>query len=621
MQPSDIFVGSIDQGTTSTRFLIFNRDGEPVASHQLEFTQIYPNPGWHEHDPLELVTSVETCIEEAVHSFESKGHTRTSIKCVGITNQRETTVVWDHETGEPLYNAIVWTDTRSQAIVTELKQRPGALQLQEICGLPLSTYSSATKLLWMLAHVPKVKEAFERGTLAFGTVDSWLVYRLNGGAEANVFVSDSTNASRTMFVNLESLKYDDTLLDFFGIKGKIHLPRIVPSSDTDAYGVIASGALADVPIMGCLGDQSSALVGQKGFFPGMAKNTYGTGCFLLYNVGDKPVFSKHGLLATVAYHFGGKAVYALEGSIAVGGSGVKFLQNNLAFFQEPKDVNDLALSVDDNGGCVFVTAFSGLFAPYWIDDAKGTIFGITQYTQKGHIARATLEATCFQTKAILDAMEKDSGKTLSELAVDGGMSNSDLAMQTQADLISIPVYRPKMRETTALGAAIAAGLAFGIWNSFAELRDVNGAGGAVFEPSITREESAIKCGEWEKAVQMCRGWVEGNGQDSANSTSQEKTNGMPNRSMENRDVSVLKASKPAPSPLISDITTASGVGAVLKVQARTSNGGESPSTKTPLISILGDLDDADEEDLFLELRKVEILQKLKKMRKLKLNYY
>lgn len=316
---------------------------------------------------------METCITGAVQSFESQGFARTSIACVGITNQRETTVVWDHETGEPLHNAIVWTDTRSQAIVSELKTRPGASNLQSLCGLPLSTYSSATKLLWMLEHVPKVKDAFERGTLAFGTVDAWLVYRLNGGAAANVFVSDSTNASRTMFVNLETLRYDDTLLDFFGIKGKIHLPRIVPSSDPSAYGVIANGVLAQVPIMGCLGDQSSALVGQKGFSPGMAKNTYGTGCFLLYNVGEKPVISTHGLLATVAYDFGGKPVYALEGSIAVAGSGVKFLQNNLSFFQDSKEVNDLALTVEDNGGCVFVTAFSGLFAPYWIDDAKGTI--------------------------------------------------------------------------------------------------------------------------------------------------------------------------------------------------------------------------------------------------------
>jgi glycerol kinase len=256
--------------------------------------------------------------------------------------------------------------------VNELKQKPNSSKLQAICGLPLSTYSSSTKLLWMLAHAPKVKEAFDRGTLAFGTVDSWLVYRLNG-VGANYFVSDSTNASRTMFMNLHTLQYDDFLLDFFGIKGKVHLPTIVPSSDSSAYGWLASGALEGVAIMGCLGDQSSALVGQKGFSPGMAKNTYGTGCFLLYNVGDSPVISTHGLLATVAYNFGGKAVYALEGSVAVAGSGVKFLQNNLTFFQDSREVNDLALSVENNGGCVFVTAFSGLFAPYWIDDAKGTI--------------------------------------------------------------------------------------------------------------------------------------------------------------------------------------------------------------------------------------------------------
>ncbi|KAJ5718677.1 Glycerol kinase [Penicillium malachiteum] len=621
MQPSEKFVGSIDQGTTSTRFLIFDRDGEPVASHQVEFTQIYPNPGWHEHDPLELVSSVETCIEEAVRQFETSGYNRASIKGIGITNQRETTVVWDHETGEPLHNAIVWTDTRSQSIVNELKQKPGASKLQSICGLPLSTYSSATKLLWMLEHVPKVRDAFDRGTLAFGTVDSWLVYRLNGGVVANVFVSDSTNASRTMFVNLESLKYDDTLLDFFGIKGKIHLPAIVPSSDAHAYGAITSGVLAGVPIMGCLGDQSSALVGQKGFSPGMAKNTYGTGCFLLYNVGDKPVISTHGLLATVAYDFGGKAVYALEGSIAVAGSGIKFLQENLAFFENAKEVNDLALSVENNGGCVFVTAFSGLFAPYWIDDAKGTIFGITQYTQKGHIARATLEATCFQTKAILDAMEKDSGKALSELAVDGGMSNSDLAMQTQANLISIPVYRPKMRETTALGAAIAAGLAVGLWRNFADLRDINRSGGAVFEPQITREESASKFGEWEKAVRMCKGWI-GTNQDNWEETTAANDNHetKPNGAAINRDHNAATNSiNPQESLLISDVIPT--VDSMLQGKTQVKNVlMEIPPPKRPWTSVSANLEDADEEDLLLELRKVEILQKLKKLRSFKLGY-
>ncbi|PCG98082.1 Glycerol kinase [Penicillium occitanis (nom. inval.)] len=568
---AESFVGSIDQGTTSTRFLIFNRDGEPVASHQVEFEQIYPNPGWHEHDPLELVSSVETCIEEAVKKFEELGYTRQSINAIGITNQRETTVVWDSETGEPLHNAVVWTDTRSQAIVRELKSRKGAEDLQQICGLPLSTYPSSTKLLWMIQNVPKVKAAFERGHLAFGTVDAWLVYRLNGGPAANVFVSDPTNASRTMFMNLSTLEYDDRLLDFFGVKGKIHLPRIVPSSDRKAYGSISSGTLQGVPIMGCLGDQSSALVGQKGFYPGLAKNTYGTGCFLLYNVGEKPVISKHGLLATVAFQFDGKPVYALEGSIAVGGSGIRFLQNNLSLFKESKDVNELAATVEDNGGCIFVTAFSGLFAPYWIDDAKGTIFGITQYTQKGHIARATLEATCYQTKAILDAMEKDSGHALSELAVDGGMSNSDLAMQIQADLSSIPVYRPKMRETTALGAAIAAGLALGLWRNFTELRDINRAGGAVFEPSVSPEKSAEMFALWEKAVQMSKGWVK---KDSV------AANGVHNI----RKPSVIANGKPKESVFIAQ-------------------------------SVFSDLDGADEEDLLLELRKIEIQQRLKNLRK------
>jgi glycerol kinase len=326
----------------------------------------------------------------------------------------------------------------------------------------------------MLEHVPKVRAAYQNGTLAFGTVDTWLVYRLNGGPSKNVLVSDPTNASRTMFMNLETLDYDDSLLSFFQLdRSKIQLPRIVQSSDEKAYGELVSGSLAGVPITGCLGDQSAALVGQKGFDPGAAKNTYGTGCFLLYNVGEKPVISTHGLLATVAYYFKGKPIYALEGSIAVAGSAIKFLVNNFNFVESSEKINDLAETVEDNGGLVFVTAFSGLFAPYWIDDVRGTILGITQYTQKGHLARAALEATCYQTKAILDAMEKDSGKTLQRLAVDGVMSNSELCMQTQCDLISIPVDRPKMRETTALGAAFAAGLAVGLWKDFDELKQIN----------------------------------------------------------------------------------------------------------------------------------------------------
>ncbi|KMU78450.1 glycerol kinase [Coccidioides immitis RMSCC 3703] len=468
------FIGSIDQGTTSSRFLIFNKNGEVAASHQLEFTQIYPQPGWHEHDPKEIVTSVERCIDGAVSSFEHQGYNVESIKAVGITNQRETTVVWDKETGEPLYNAIVWTDTRTQSLIRRLKRRLGHGEVHERCGLPLSTYPSVGKLLWLLENVPKVKDAYEKGVLAFGTIDTWLVYMLNGGPKKNVFVTDPSNASRTMFMNIRTRQYDETLIDFFRLdEGKLHLPKIISSSDPTGYGSLASTVLKGVPITGCLGDQSAALVGQKGFTPGKAKNTYGTGCFLLYNVGEKPVISRHGLLTTVAFDFGGQAMYALEGSIAVAGSSVKFLKDNFEFISSSDEVNKLAETVEDNGGCVFVTAFSGLFAPYWMDDARGTIFGITTYTKRGHIARATLEATCFQTKAILDAMSKDSGHALTELAVDGGMCNSDLTMQTQADLISIPVIRPAMRETTAFGAAIAAGLAVGFWEGIEELQNVN----------------------------------------------------------------------------------------------------------------------------------------------------
>ena len=388
---------------------------------------------WHEHDPEELVDSVTQCIDKATKEFVEQGNKKSDIKAVGITNQRETTVVWDTNTGKALYNAIVWPDTRTTALVRELKKQGGGPDvLLDICGLPLSTYPSAVKLLWLLRNVEAVKNAYDEGRLSFGTVDSWLLYRLNGGKEKGVHVTDATNASRTMFMNLHKLEYDETSLKFFGIDtNKIRLPKIVPSSDPKAFGDLAYTELKGVSITGCLGDQSAALVGQKGFTPGSAKNTYGTGCFLLYNVGEKPVISKHGLLATIAYHFGkdSKPVYALEGSIAVAGSGIKFLVNNLGFISDSHKFEELAATVEDNGGCVFVTAFSGLFAPYWIDDAKGTIFGITQHTQRGHIARATLEATCFQTKAILDAMELDSGHKLAELAVDGGMSNSDLCMQ------------------------------------------------------------------------------------------------------------------------------------------------------------------------------------------------
>lgn len=509
---AQFFIGAIDQGTTSTRFIIFDGTGSPVASHQHEFTQHYPQSGWHEHDPAELIASVENCMKRATATFTDLGHNISDIRAVGITNQRETTLVWDVETGEALHNAIAWPDTRTKGLVRELQKKEEELGLKfsELTGMPISTYPSAVKLVWLLRHVPKVREAYDSGRLAFGTVDTWLLYNLNG-KNKDYFVTDSTNASRTMFMNLHTVKYDPKLLEFFDIDiGKLNLPRIVPSSDAQAYGRIASGPLAGMKIAGCLGDQSAALVGQQGFTPGSAKNTYGTGCFLLYNVGETPVVSTHGLLATIAYDFGGKRkpVYALEGSVAVAGSGVKFLMNNMGFITHSHKISDLAATVEDNGGCVFVTAFSGLFAPYWIDDAKGTIFGITQHTQRGHIARATLEATCFQTRAILDAMEKDSGHKLSALAVDGGMSNSNLCMQAQANIIGISVDRPAMRETTALGAAIAAGFAVDIWKEFEELKAINQKDRVIFSPDCTPEVSKKMFKKWSRAVEMSRGWLD-----------------------------------------------------------------------------------------------------------------
>ncbi|ETS74322.1 hypothetical protein PFICI_14188 [Pestalotiopsis fici W106-1] len=517
--PDEWFIGSVDQGTTSTRFIIFSSQADIVASHQIEFENHYPESGWHEHDPYDLIKSVEDCMDEAVKQFTSQGWSVSQLRAIGITNQRETTLCWDKHTGEPLGNAVVWPDTRTKDLVRELKMKQGAEMILERTGLPLSTYPSSVKLMWLLRNDQAVKQSYDEKRLAFGTVDTWLIYKLNGGPKNNVHVTDTTNASRTMFMNLRTLKYDDDLLSFFEIDPtKVALPEIVPSSCPKMYGKIDSGVLAGVKICGCLGDQSAALVGQCGFQPGQAKNTYGTGCFLLYNVGDEPVISKYGLLSTVAYDFGdnGKPVYALEGSIAVGGSGVKFLLHNLGFERDSKRITELAESVGDNGGVIFVTAFSGLFAPYWIDDAKGTLFGITQHTKKGHIARATLEATCFQTRAILDAMEKDSGHRLESLAVDGGMSNSDLTMQTQADLSGIRVERPAMRETTALGAAIAAGIAHrDCWSSLKQIQNImkGKQGRREFVPEMEKRKVAKMYGKWERAVEMSRGWVVDDSED------------------------------------------------------------------------------------------------------------
>ncbi|CRK19966.1 hypothetical protein BN1708_003253 [Verticillium longisporum] len=425
------FIGAIDQGTTSTRFIIFEvATGEPVAKHQLEIENHHPHPGWHEHDPKELLHSVTTCMEAAFADFVELGHTKDDLRAIGITNQRETTIVWDGRTGETLHNAIVWSDTRTADKARQINEQATSKTISDLTGLPV----------------------WEDGHLMFGTVDTWLVYCLNGGSKAKepVHVTDSTNASRTMLMNLRTLHWEDSIIQTFGLdKHPLGLPRIVSSSDPNAFGSIFSGPLEGVRITGCLGDQSAALVGQCAFAPGQAKNTYGTGCFLLYNVGkERPDLrgSGSGLISTVAYDFATtgefrQATYALEGSIATAGSGVKFLVKNLGLGNDAHDINALANSVPNSGGVVFVTAFSGLLAPYWIDDARGTLFGLTQFTQKGHIARATLDATCYQAKAILDAMAKQSGSHLDSLAVDGGLSNSDLCMQSQADISGIPIDR------------------------------------------------------------------------------------------------------------------------------------------------------------------------------------
>nr|CAG8489326.1 6585_t:CDS:2 [Entrophospora candida]CAG8621079.1 6412_t:CDS:2 [Entrophospora candida] len=505
---STTFIGSIDQGTTSSRFLIFDEHGDLICSHQMEFPQHYPRPGWVEHDPSDILKSVQECVKETLKKFHGLGYSFSDIKAIGITNQRETTLAWDKTTGKPLYNAIVWPDVRTHDLVHRLNKISslGSKVLNDICGLPITTYFSALKLKWMLENVPEVKEAHDNDNLLFGTVDTWLIWNLSGGVDGGLHVTDVTNASRTMFMNIKTLEWSKESLDFFQVKSSC-LPKICSSSEI--YGTIKTiKELEGIPIAGVLGDQQAALVGQKCFTRGDAKSTYGTGCFMLFNTGKDPVISESGLLTTVGYKFGNQdAVYALEGSIAVAGSAIKWVRDNLKIINETSEINTLAASVENTGGVYFVTAFSGLFAPYWRDDARGCIVGITQYTNKCHIARATLEAACFQAKAILNAMNKDSGHPLTSLKVDGGMTNSDICMQIQSDILNIEVNRPAMRETTALGAAIAAGFAVKIWNSLDDLKNVNTKGHTIFSPKITNEEAQIKFEQWEKAVQRSLDWA------------------------------------------------------------------------------------------------------------------
>uniref|UniRef100_A0A672JB26 Probable glycerol kinase n=1 Tax=Salarias fasciatus TaxID=181472 RepID=A0A672JB26_SALFA len=490
-------VAAIDQGTSSTRFLVFNsKTAELLSHHQVEIRQSFPKEGWVEEDPREILQSVYECMERTCEKLTQLNIDISNIKAIGVTNQRETTLVWDRRTGEPLYNAIVWLDLRTQSTVERLiSKTPGRNKnhLKHKTGLPISTYFSAVKLRWLLDNVPEVREAVESNRALFGTVDSWLIWCLTGGACGGVHCTDVTNASRTMLFNIHTLNWDPELCRYFGVPMEI-LPRVRSSSEI--YGLM------------CLGDQSAALVGQMCFQDGQAKNTYGTGCFLLRNTGSKPVMSDHGLLTTVAYKLGRDkpACYALEGSVAIAGAVVRWLQDNLGIIGSSEELEQCAASVGTSYGCYFVPAFSGLYAPYWEPSARGIICGLTQFTNKNHVAFAALEAVCFQTREILDAMNQDSGIPLSQLQVDGGMTSNRLLMQLQADILCIPVVKPSMPETTALGAAMAAGAAEGVsvWSLRSE--DLNEATCDKFEPQINPEESELRYARWKKAVQKSMNW-------------------------------------------------------------------------------------------------------------------
>lgn len=490
-------VGALDQGTTSTRFMIFDHSGSVVASAQQEHRQIFPQPGWVEHDPAEIVARMWSVIEGAL---AGAGITGSDLACVGITNQRETAVVWDRTTGEPVSNAIVWQDTRTDELVRELGGEAGSDRFRRTTGLPLATYFAGPKVRWLLDRDPELAARAEQGELAFGTIDSWVIWHLSGGHR---HVTDVTNASRTLLMDLESLAWDPGLLDAIGVPASM-LGEIVPSSDVLGE---ATGPLAGVPIAGVLGDQQAALFGQTCFDPGTAKNTYGTGNFMLLNTGTELVHSENGLLSTVAFRIGDQEpVYALEGSIAVTGSLVQWLRDNLGLIDEAPQVEDLARSVEDNGDVYFVPAFSGLFAPHWRSDARGAIVGLTRYATSGHIARAALEATAFQTREVLDAMNADSGVDLTELKVDGGMVANELLMQFQADVLGVPVIRPRVAETTALGAAYAGGLAVGVWASLDELRS-NWGEDRRWESTMDAVERERIYSRWKKAVERTLDWV------------------------------------------------------------------------------------------------------------------
>ncbi|MGQ9613648.1 MAG: glycerol kinase GlpK [Chloroflexus sp.] len=495
------YAAAIDQGTTSTRCMIFDHSGNVICYDQKEHEQIYPRPGWVEHSPDEIWERTQSVIRGAL----SKGGLSASdIVAVGITNQRETTVVWNRKTGRPVYNAIVWQDTRTDQICNELAADGGQDRFRPKVGLPLATYFSGPKIRWILDNVPGAREAAEAGDVVFGNIDTFLTWWLTGGPDGGVHVTDVTNASRTMLMNLETLDWDDEILNIMGIPRQM-LPKIVPSSMV--YGT-ATGELTGVPVAGILGDQQAAMVGQTCFDVGEAKNTYGTGSFMLLNTGTKLVPSKSGLLTTVCYKFGDQpAIYALEGSIAITGALVQWLRDNLGLITSSAEVEALANLVEDNGGIYFVPAFSGLFAPYWRSDARGVIVGLTRYVNKGHLARAVLEATAYQTREVLDAMEQDSGVKLTALKVDGGMVYNNTLMQFQADILGVPVIRPKVAETTSLGAAYAAGLAVGFWSNTDEMR-ANWGVDHTWTPQMDEATRERLYRGWKKAVTRTFDWVE-----------------------------------------------------------------------------------------------------------------
>jgi glycerol kinase len=500
------YIAALDQGTTGTRCILFDHAGQPVIWSYEEHEQKYPQPGWVEHDPLEIWAKTQNVIRQTL----TQGNIQSGkIAAVGITNQRETTVVWDRHTGEPLYNAIVWQDTRTKGICDALAKEGGQDRFRDKVGLPLATYFAGPKLAWLLRNVPAVRQAADRGDALFGTVDTWIIWWLTGGPQGGAHITDVTNASRTLLMDLHTLNWDAEILKTLGIPPSM-LPEIRPSSAVRAYGFTRSdGPFGEsIPVTGALGDQQAALVGQTCFAPGEAKNTYGTGCFMLMNTGTEIVPSTCGLLTTVGYKLGAApAVYALEGSIAITGALVQWLRDNLGFFTRAPQIEDLARQVDDAGGIYIVPAFSGLFAPYWRSDARGVMVGMTRYITKQHICRAALEATAYQTRDVIEAMEQDCGVPLAKLKVDGGMVANELLMQFQADVLGVPVVRPTVTETTALGAAYAAGLAVGFWQDLDALRR-NWGIDRTFEPQMAKSHRDQLYTGWKKAVERTFDWAE-----------------------------------------------------------------------------------------------------------------